>query len=82
MQNPKDLKGYNMSEILNLSHPIEDGMITYAGLPGRPLTDHLSREASRDHYEGTTFQIGKMRWWPTPGLISMLRFTAMPMAGI
>ncbi|MDX2498973.1 MAG: cyclase family protein, partial [Deltaproteobacteria bacterium] len=50
-----------MSEIIDLSHPIEDGMITYNGLPGPKIADHLSREASREHYaEGTTFQIGSI----------------------
>lgn len=50
-----------MAKIVGLSHPIEDGMITYTGLPGPLITDHMSREASRDHYaEGTTFQIGKI----------------------
>lgn len=50
-----------MARIVDLSHPIEDGMITYTGLPGPKITDHLSREASRGHYaEGTTFQIGKI----------------------
>ena len=50
-----------MAEIVDLSHPIEDGMITYTGLPGPKITDHLSRKASREHYaEGTTFQIGKI----------------------
>lgn len=50
-----------MSEIIDLSHPIENGMITYSGLPGPKITDHLSREASRGHYaEGTTFQIGSI----------------------
>ena len=50
-----------MSELIDLSHPIEDGMITYTGLPGPKISDHLSREASRDHYaEGTTFQIGSI----------------------
>ena len=50
-----------MVKIVDLSHPIEDGMITYTGLPGPKITDHLSREASRGHYaEGTTFQIGKI----------------------
>jgi len=54
-------KGYNMSEIIDLSHPVEAGMITYTGLPGPKITDHLSRDASRGHYaEGTTFQIGKI----------------------
>lgn len=50
-----------MATIVDLSHPIEDGMITYTGLPGPKITDHLSREASRGHYaEGTTFQIGRI----------------------
>jgi len=50
-----------MAKIVDLSHPIEDGMITYTGLPGPNITDHLSREASREHYaQGTTFQIGKI----------------------
>ena len=50
-----------MARIVDLSHPIEDGMITYTGLPGPKITDHLSREASRGHYaEGTTFQIGRI----------------------
>jgi arylformamidase len=50
-----------MSGFIDLSHSIEDGMITYAGIPGPNITDHLSREASREHYaRGTTFQIGKI----------------------
>jgi len=50
-----------MSGFIDLSHIIEDGMITYTGLPGPNITDHLSREASRGHYaQGTTFQIGKI----------------------
>ena len=50
-----------MVKIVDLSHPIEDGMITYTGLPGPKISDHLSREASRGHYaEGTTFQIGRI----------------------
>jgi len=35
-----------MVTIVDLSHPIEDGMITYTGLPGPKIADHLSREAS------------------------------------
>jgi kynurenine formamidase len=46
-------------ELLDLSHPVEAGMITYPGLPGPVIRDHLSREASRAAYaEGVTFQIG------------------------
>ncbi|TAN02945.1 MAG: cyclase family protein [Rhodanobacteraceae bacterium] len=46
---------------VDLSHAIEDGMITYKGLPAPLVCDHLSREQSRAHYaEGTEFQIGKL----------------------
>ena len=51
-----------MPKFFELSHVIQDGMITYDGLPGPKISDHLSREASRQHYaEGTTFQIGKIK---------------------
>jgi kynurenine formamidase len=47
--------------LVDLSHPIEAGMITYPGLPGPVMSDHLSREASRKNYApGTSFQIGKI----------------------
>jgi kynurenine formamidase len=50
-----------MSQFIELSHVIEDGMITYAGLPGPKISDHLSREDARLHYSaGTSFQIGKI----------------------
>lgn len=46
---------------LDLSHTIEDGMITYKGLPAPIICDHLSRSQSRAYYaEGTEFQIGKI----------------------
>ena len=51
----------NASRRIDLSHTIEDGMITYKGLPAPLLCDHLSREQSRTMYaEGTEFQIGKI----------------------
>ena len=50
-----------MSKFIELSHAIEDGMVTYTGLPGPVISDHMSRENSVSHYtEGTTFQIGKI----------------------
>ena len=50
-----------MPKFFELSHVIQDGMITYEGLPGPKIRDHLSRAASRQHYAGgTTFQIGKI----------------------
>jgi len=48
-------------ELIDVCHSIEDGMITYAGLPAPVITDHLSREASREKYApGTEFHIGKI----------------------
>jgi arylformamidase len=48
-------------EIIDLSHPIADGTITYPGLPAPAITDHLSREASRERYaDGFEFQIGRI----------------------
>jgi arylformamidase len=50
-----------MHHLLDLSHTVEDGMITYKGLPAPIICDYLSREASRSIYaEGTEFQIGKI----------------------
>ena len=47
--------------LIDLSHTIEDGMITYKGLPAPLICDHLSREQSRGVYApGTEFQIGKI----------------------
>jgi len=47
--------------LVDLSHVIEHGMITYKGLPAPVIEDHLSREQSRANYaEGTEFQIGKI----------------------
>lgn len=47
--------------LIDLSHTIEAGMVTYRGLPAPLICDHLSREASRAHYEpGTEFQIGRV----------------------
>ncbi len=47
--------------IVELSHTIRDGMVTYPGLPGPEITDHLSREASRGVYApGTEFHIGRI----------------------
>lgn len=46
---------------VDLSHTIEEGMVTYKGLPAPLICDHLSRERSRDIYApGTEFQIGRI----------------------
>lgn len=50
-----------MARLIDLSHEIEHGMITYGGMPGPTISDWLSREASTARYTpGTTFQIGKI----------------------
>ena len=47
--------------LVDVSHTIHDGMITYKGLPAPVITEHLTREASRAVYEsGTEFHIGKI----------------------
>ena len=45
--------------LVELSHEIEHGMVTYPGLPAPAISDWLSRAASATRYApGTTFQIG------------------------
>ncbi len=47
--------------LIDLSHTIENGVITYKGLPAPIICDYLSREDSKKFYEeGTEFQIGKI----------------------
>ena len=48
-----------MRRLIELNHVIEDGMVTYKGLPAPIICDFLSRPDSRRNYEaGTEFQIG------------------------
>lgn len=48
-------------KLIDLSHTVEDGMITYEGLPAPVISDHLTREQSRGLYApGTEFHIGKI----------------------
>ena len=50
-----------MPRLIDLSHTVEDGMITYKGLPAPIVCDFLSREASRALYApGVEFHIGKI----------------------
>jgi kynurenine formamidase len=47
--------------VVDLSHVIRDGMVTYPGLPAPEISDFLSREDSRARYApGTEFQIGRI----------------------
>jgi kynurenine formamidase len=49
------------NKLIDLSHEVEHGMITYKGLPAPIICDFLSREDSRKHYaQGTEFNIGKI----------------------
>lgn len=47
--------------LIDLSHTVEHGMVTYRGLPAPAICDFLSREASRAIYApGTEFHIGRI----------------------
>jgi kynurenine formamidase len=49
------------NQLIDLSHDVEEGMITYKGLPAPILCDYMSREASRSIYAPEVeFQIGKI----------------------
>jgi arylformamidase len=49
------------ASLIDVSHVVESGMITYRGLPAPLICDFLSREASRKIYAaGTEFHIGKI----------------------
>ncbi len=47
------------AQLIDLSHRITEGMVTYPGLPVPIVATHLSREAAEQVYgPGTTFHIG------------------------
>jgi arylformamidase len=47
--------------LIDVSHTVEEGMITYKGLPAPVICDFLSFDASHAHYaRGTEFSIGKI----------------------
>lgn len=48
-------------KLIDVSHVIEDGMVTYKGLPAPSICDYLGRDASRAHYgRDTSFHIGRI----------------------
>ena len=50
--------GATRGELVDLSHPIRAGLVTYPGIPAPTITPHLTRQASRDHSApGTEFAI-------------------------
>ncbi|NOT10201.1 MAG: cyclase family protein [Gemmatimonadales bacterium] len=49
------------ARLIDVSHTVENGMVTYKGLPAPVICDYLSREASKTRYaSGYEFQIGKI----------------------
>lgn len=47
--------------LIDLSHPVSHGTVTYPGLPPPVITDFVSREDSKKRYApDTTFQIGRI----------------------
>ncbi|MBO1419415.1 cyclase family protein [Streptomyces sp. FH025] len=60
-KNANHRTGGAVRRVVELSHPIRHGMVTYPGLPAPEISVHLSREASRAHYSpGTEFHIGRI----------------------
>jgi kynurenine formamidase len=49
------------ARLVDLSHTVSHGLVTYPGFPTPVVSDHLTREASRAHYApGTEFHIGRI----------------------
>jgi kynurenine formamidase len=52
---------FDRGRLVELSHVIRDGLITYPGLPAPEIVPHLTREASRQSYSpGTEFSIDRL----------------------
>lgn len=52
---------HSNQKLIDLSHTIEHGMVTFKGLPAPVICDYWEREASREHYDdGSSFQIGRI----------------------
>lgn len=50
-----------MRKLIDLSHSIADGKVTYPGIPAPIICDFLSREASKAHYDkGVSFCINQI----------------------
>ena len=60
-RSPLKLNSDPEKQLVDLSHTIEHGLVTYKGLPAPIICDYLSREESRNQYApGTEFQIAKI----------------------
>jgi arylformamidase len=54
-------KDSKASHLIDLSHKIVDGEVTYPGLPAPQLSDYLSHDSAEGKYApGVTFQIGRI----------------------
>ena len=61
VQKREDLRCQRDFQLVDVSHTIEHGMITYKGLPAPVISDYLKREDSKTRYApGTEFHIGKI----------------------
>ena len=48
-------------QLVELSHPIHHGLVTYPGLPAPEISEHLTRERAEASYgQGVTFQIARV----------------------
>lgn len=57
-----------MPRLVELSHTVEEGTLTYPGIPAPAITDFLTREDSRRIYaEGTEFHIGRIEMVTSTG---------------
>jgi kynurenine formamidase len=60
-EGPSGTPGSGQRRLVDLSHQIHHGMVTYPGLPGPEISDYLPREASPARYgPGTQFHIGRI----------------------
>jgi kynurenine formamidase len=64
---------------VDLSHTIEDGLVTYPGLPAPTIDAHLTREASREKYApGYEFHIGHVDMVGNTGTYLDVPFHRLP----
>lgn len=55
------LSASTSKRLIDVSHTVEHGMVTYKGMPGPVISDYRSRESSKAFYApGTEFHIGRI----------------------
>jgi hypothetical protein len=60
--------------LIELSHTIEDGMITYKGLPAPVICDHMSRLQSRHRQNHAGIEHRDLYRQPVPSLRKWRRY--------